>query len=126
MKSSGDCTNAVVSSAQGLRSSRRKRRRQGARGVLATAVVLPRIGTIARCAAGQCRAPPRRGVDAGRALDRQAREDSLSALVRDLIAEHGQPSAKDGAWAKRVLGSRKRAQRSTLARSSRSRAATAE
>jgi hypothetical protein len=44
-----------------------------------------------------------------RALDRQAREDSLDALVRDLIAEHGRPSAKDKAWARRVLRRRKRA-----------------
>jgi hypothetical protein len=43
-----------------------------------------------------------------RALDRQAHEDSLDALVRDLIAEHGQPSAKDSAWARRVLKRRRK------------------
>jgi hypothetical protein len=44
-----------------------------------------------------------------RAIDRQSREDSLAALVADLIAQHGAPSAKDKAWAKRVLKRRKRA-----------------
>jgi len=42
-----------------------------------------------------------------RAIERQAREDSLAQIVRDLIAEHGEPSAKDKAWAKRVLKQRK-------------------
>lgn len=42
-----------------------------------------------------------------RAIERQAREDSLQEIVRDLIAEHGEPSAKDKAWAKRVLKRRK-------------------
>jgi hypothetical protein len=44
-----------------------------------------------------------------RAIEHQAREESLHALVRDLIAEHGEPSSKDKAWAKRVLKRRKRA-----------------
>ncbi len=43
----------------------------------------------------------------GRAIERQAREDSLQEIVRTLIAEHGEPSAKDKAWAKRVLKRRK-------------------
>ena len=43
----------------------------------------------------------------GRAIERQAREDSLEQIVRDLVAEHGEPSAKDKAWAKRVLKQRK-------------------
>lgn len=43
----------------------------------------------------------------GRAIERQAREDSLQEIVRDLVAEHGEPSAKDKAWAKRVLKRRK-------------------
>jgi Arc/MetJ-type ribon-helix-helix transcriptional regulator len=38
------------------------------------------------------------------ALARQAREESLAALLQDLIAEHGEPTKKDQAWAKRVLG----------------------
>ena len=44
-----------------------------------------------------------------RALERQTREESLAALVHDLIAEHGKPSSADKAWAKRVLKRRKRA-----------------
>lgn len=43
----------------------------------------------------------------GRAIERQAREDSLREIVRDLVAEHGEPSAKDKEWAKRVLRRRK-------------------
>lgn len=46
----------------------------------------------------------------GRALERQSREESLVQLVSDLIAEHGEPSAKDKTWAKRVL-KRRRASR---------------
>ena len=42
-----------------------------------------------------------------RAIERQAREDSLEQIVQDLVAEHGEPSAKDKAWAKRVLKQRK-------------------
>lgn len=37
------------------------------------------------------------------ALERRQREDSLAALVADLIAEHGAPSAEDEAWAARAL-----------------------
>ena len=44
-----------------------------------------------------------------RAIERQAREDSLAGLLRDLIGQHGEPSTKDKAWAKRVLKRRKRA-----------------
>jgi antitoxin ParD1/3/4 len=40
------------------------------------------------------------------ALEARVREDSLAALVRDLIAEHGKPSRADEAWAKRVLGTK--------------------
>ena len=40
------------------------------------------------------------------ALEARVREDSLASLVRDLIAEHGEPSPRDKAWAKRVLGSK--------------------
>ncbi|MES1186967.1 MAG: hypothetical protein ABUL60_24345 [Myxococcales bacterium] len=42
------------------------------------------------------------------ALEARVREDSLAGLVRDLIAEHGEPSRKDKAWARRVLGSKPR------------------
>ena len=38
------------------------------------------------------------------ALEARVREDSLAGLVRDLIAQHGEPSRKDNAWARRVLG----------------------
>ena len=43
-----------------------------------------------------------------RALERQAQEESLEAVVRELIAQYGEPSSKDKAWAKRVLKRRKR------------------
>jgi len=39
----------------------------------------------------------------GRALDRQASEESREDLLRDLIAEYGEPTAKDSAWARNVL-----------------------
>jgi Arc/MetJ-type ribon-helix-helix transcriptional regulator len=38
------------------------------------------------------------------ALEARVREESLASLVNDLIAEHGEPSRKDEAWARRVLG----------------------
>jgi Arc/MetJ-type ribon-helix-helix transcriptional regulator len=38
-----------------------------------------------------------------RAIERQEREDALATLVRDLIEQHGEPTAKERAWAKRVL-----------------------
>jgi Arc/MetJ-type ribon-helix-helix transcriptional regulator len=38
-----------------------------------------------------------------KALEAQVREESLAGLVRDLIAEHGEPSREDKAWARRVL-----------------------
>lgn len=43
-----------------------------------------------------------------RALERQSREEMLEVLVRELVALHGEPSAKDRAWAKSVLKRRKR------------------
>jgi Arc/MetJ-type ribon-helix-helix transcriptional regulator len=59
----------------------------------------------------------RRAVRAGRAdsvsgyisrvLAEQEREESLSEIVRDLIAEHGEPSREDKAWARRVLSRRR-------------------
>lgn len=60
----------------------------------------------------------RRAVKSGRAasvsayiadaLAKQAREESLSSLVEELIAEHGEPTKQDKAWAKRVLAPRKK------------------
>lgn len=44
-----------------------------------------------------------------RAIDRQGREESLDTLIRDLISQHGAPTAKDNAWAKHVLRRRKKA-----------------
>lgn len=38
-----------------------------------------------------------------RALVEQDREESLRALVRDLVAQHGEPTREEEAWAKRVL-----------------------
>jgi hypothetical protein len=43
------------------------------------------------------------------ALAQQDREESLADLVRDLIAEHGKPTRKETAWARRVLGRRRKA-----------------
>lgn len=43
------------------------------------------------------------------ALAAQDREDSLADLVRDLVKQHGAPTRKDRAWARRVLGPRRRA-----------------
>jgi hypothetical protein len=64
------------------------------------------------------RARARRAVRSGRAasvsayiaraLDRQSSEESLEALVRGLIAEYGEPTAKDRAWARKALKRRKR------------------
>lgn len=44
----------------------------------------------------------------GRALERHAQEEALDGVVRDLIAEYGEPNAKDIAWARRVLGLKRR------------------
>jgi Arc/MetJ-type ribon-helix-helix transcriptional regulator len=59
----------------------------------------------------------RREVRAGRAdsvsgyiarvLAEQEQHESLRSLVRDLIAQHGEPSAEDVKWAKRVLPARR-------------------
>jgi Arc/MetJ-type ribon-helix-helix transcriptional regulator len=38
------------------------------------------------------------------ALSRQVREDDLTALLADMRAEHGTPSAEDYAWADEALG----------------------
>jgi hypothetical protein len=43
-----------------------------------------------------------------RVLSEQGREESLRALVRDMIAQHGEPSREEKKWAKRVLGPRRR------------------
>lgn len=42
------------------------------------------------------------------AVEARTREDSLAGLVRDLIAEHGEPSREDTAWAKRVLARKRK------------------
>jgi Arc/MetJ-type ribon-helix-helix transcriptional regulator len=44
-----------------------------------------------------------------RALVEQDREAGLQGLVADLIAQHGEPTAQEKAWAKRVLGRRRKA-----------------
>ncbi len=38
-----------------------------------------------------------------RALAERQREESLQALVRDLVTQYGEPTAKETAWAKRAL-----------------------
>ena len=42
-------------------------------------------------------------------LEEHERRESLRDLLRDLIAEHGEPAGEDVRWAKRVLGPRRRA-----------------
>jgi Arc/MetJ-type ribon-helix-helix transcriptional regulator len=44
-----------------------------------------------------------------KALAQQGRETSLRALVEDLVREHGEPTRKDKAWARRVLRRRRKA-----------------
>jgi Arc/MetJ-type ribon-helix-helix transcriptional regulator len=61
----------------------------------------------------------RRAVRAGRAssvsgyiasaLEQQERQESLRELVADLIAQHGAPTRKEAAWARRALARRHRA-----------------
>jgi hypothetical protein len=41
-------------------------------------------------------------------LAEQERRESLRELLRDLVAEHGEPSREDIKWAKRVLAPRRR------------------
>ena len=43
-----------------------------------------------------------------RVLAEQERRESLRDLLRDLIAEHGEPKQEDIKWAKRVLAARRR------------------
>jgi hypothetical protein len=43
------------------------------------------------------------------ALAESARRESLRDLVRDLIAEHGEPTLEEKKWAKRALPPRHRA-----------------
>jgi Arc/MetJ-type ribon-helix-helix transcriptional regulator len=38
------------------------------------------------------------------ALARQQRAESLTALLDELIAQHGEPSSADYAWARQALG----------------------
>ena len=42
-----------------------------------------------------------------RVLAEQGRRESLRELLRDLIAEHGEPRQADIKWAKRALGLRR-------------------
>lgn len=42
-----------------------------------------------------------------RAVAQQAREESLGALLAELTRQHGAPSRKAKAWARRVLGKRR-------------------
>jgi Arc/MetJ-type ribon-helix-helix transcriptional regulator len=59
----------------------------------------------------------RRAVRAGKAasvsgyitqaLAEQERQESLQTLVRDLIAEHGEPTRQEAAWARRALARRR-------------------
>ena len=40
-------------------------------------------------------------------LAKQEKQESLRALLQDLIEQHGQPSAKDKKWAERALARRR-------------------
>lgn len=42
------------------------------------------------------------------ALESRVREESLAALLADLIEAHGEPTPEDKAWARRVLGQKRR------------------
>jgi hypothetical protein len=42
------------------------------------------------------------------ALAAQERQESLQALITDLVAQHGEPTPKETAWARRALGQRRR------------------
>jgi Arc/MetJ-type ribon-helix-helix transcriptional regulator len=44
-----------------------------------------------------------------RALTEQAHEEGLQALVDDLVAQHGEPTSQEKAWARRVLRRRRKA-----------------
>jgi Arc/MetJ-type ribon-helix-helix transcriptional regulator len=68
------------------------------------AVSLPdELVAAARRAVGEGRAPSVSAYVAS-ALARQVRQDDLAALVAEMRAEHGAPSADDYAWADEVLG----------------------
>jgi serine/threonine protein kinase len=43
-----------------------------------------------------------------KALAEQDREESLADLLRDLVAQHGEPTAEERRWARRVVGRRSR------------------
>ena len=43
-----------------------------------------------------------------RAIAEQEREDTLADIVRDLVAAHGEPTQREKAWARKVLGRAKR------------------
>ena len=42
-----------------------------------------------------------------RVLEEHEKRESLRALLRDLIEQHGEPAAKDIAWAERALAPRR-------------------
>ena len=44
-----------------------------------------------------------------RALVQQDREAELQALVDDLVSQHGEPTAQENAWARRVLRRKRKA-----------------
>lgn len=44
-----------------------------------------------------------------RALREQEREESLQALIEELVAEYGEPTREEKAWARRVLRPKRRA-----------------
>lgn len=70
--------------------------------------------TIEPAQLAQARAAVRSGHAAsvsayiGRALAQQAREESLAALVSDLVAQFGKPTREETAWARRVLKPKRR------------------
>lgn len=41
-------------------------------------------------------------------LAEQNRQESLKALIDDLVAQHGEPTQKETAWARRVVSQRRR------------------
>jgi hypothetical protein len=44
-----------------------------------------------------------------RALAERERQESLHELLADLVAQHGEPTQKETAWARRAISQRRRA-----------------
>lgn len=63
----------------------------------------PALVEAAKRAVKEGRAPSMSAYVA-EALARQQRVDALAGLLEELVAQHGEPTPEDLAWAKRALG----------------------